>query len=269
MALIELVLATRHAKDRALARIFARLGFKIVVPPDLDTDSLGAFAGGPARALPPAQAALAKAKLGLAAYPARYALASEGSFGPHPFMPFAAAGEEWLVLLDSETGVVVRHRRLSARTNFAHREVRIGDDLSPFLARALFPSHALVATAPDLTVEKGLADRATLDARLARHGSLRLETDMRAHANPTRMREIRRAGLEFARRLATPCPVCAAPGFGKVGARPGLRCEACGAATPMTASEIHGCEICGHREDRPRADGLSAAPSLHCPACNP
>lgn len=269
MALTELVLATRHAKDRALARVFAAIGFRIVVPPDLDTDSLGAFAGGPARTLPPAEAALEKTKLGLAAYRARYALASEGGFGPHPALPFAAAGEEWLVLFDAETGRVARHRRLSARTNFASRDARFGDDLAPFLARARFPSHALVATSPEGTVEKGIVERATLESLLARRGALRLETDMRAHLNPTRMREIRSAGLEFARRLATPCPACAAPGFGRIGARPGLRCEACGAATPMVAAEIHGCAVCGHREERPRADGLVSAPSLHCPECNP
>jgi hypothetical protein len=45
------------------------------------------------------------------------------------------------------------------------------------------------------------------------YGTAFVETDMRAHRNPTRMRAIKRATLDLVRRFRSPCPVCAAPGF--------------------------------------------------------
>jgi len=45
-------------------------------------------------------------------------------------------------------------------------------------------------------------------------GRVWLETDMRAHCNPTRMRSIRRLGIALVRRLQTPCSECGSPGLG-------------------------------------------------------
>jgi hypothetical protein len=100
-------------------------------------------------------------------------------------------------------------------------------------------------------------------------GLARIDADLRAHMNPTRLAALGRLGQRLAERLATPCPGCSAPGFGRVDARLGLPCEQCGEATDLVRAEIHGCGVCGHREDRPRADGLMAADAGHCPECNP
>ena len=100
-------------------------------------------------------------------------------------------------------------------------------------------------------------------------GLARLEADMRAHLNPTRMQSLNVRAERIAQRLASPCPKCAAPGFGRIGTRGGLICEACGEATEMVAAEVFGCAACTHQEVRPRSDGLSRAPVNSCPACNP
>lgn len=96
-----------------------------------------------------------------------------------------------------------------------------------------------------------------------------VETDMRAHFNPLRMAVIRRLAFKLARRLATPCPACAAPGWGMIDQAKGLPCEACGTATEMIFAEIFTCTQCLHREERPRLDGLREAPAGRCPSCNP
>jgi hypothetical protein len=276
------VLATRHGKEAAIARpLRAALGLRVVVPPDLDTDQLGTFTGEVPRPGSPLDAARRKARLGLAAAPPGIAaaLASEGSFGPHPATPFLAAATELLLFVDPARGIEVVEQMTTHETNFRHLVVEPGDSMERFLTRARFPSHALIvrpnAGPPAQGIVKAIRDRATLDAAIAAaaaaspDGAARIETDMRAHLNPTRLRTIRQLAFRLARRLATRCPACATPGFGMVDVVAGLPCEECGAPTAMVAREVWGCASCGHREERPRRDGRTAAPAGNCPECNP
>ena len=100
-------------------------------------------------------------------------------------------------------------------------------------------------------------------------GEVQLETDMRAHCNPTRMASIRQLSFRLVRRIATPCPSCQAPGWGLIDVLPGLPCGWCGQPTALIRAEIHGCVRCDHRQERPRRDGLRQADPGQCPFCNP
>jgi hypothetical protein len=82
------------------------------------------------------------------------------------------------------------------------------------------------------------------------------ETDMRAQYNPSRMQAIGELADKLAQRLATSCPKCAAPGWGRIKAEKGLNCEYCDQPTEMIAHEIYGCVLCDHTETLPRVDGL-------------
>ena len=266
------VLATRHGKEQALAEPLARLtGLALHVPEDLDTDRLGTFTGEVARPAPMRETARLKARLGIEASGLGAALASEGSFGPHPVLPFAAAAHEMLLFLDDEQGIEIVETRLSPETNFAALDLDGGaPDLDAFLARIGFPGHGVVLRAGERIV-KGIRDRKTLERAIGQAGDqpLRLETDMRAHMNPTRMGEIAKLGEQLALRLATPCPACGAPGFGVVRSETGLACEDCGAPTALTRALVFGCARCAHEETRPRPDGRWAATPAECPECNP
>jgi hypothetical protein len=154
------------------------------------------------------------------------------------------------------------------------------EDPSTWLKQVGFPSHAVIARPADASPgrsdwHKDLSSTAALAEALAAcrradsRGQVWLEADMRAHRNPTRMRSIRRVGVALARRLATPCPSCMAPGWGLLDIRPGLPCGSCGTATELTAAEIWGCVACGHQVERPRRDGRSGADPGDCPWCNP
>ena len=70
-----------------------------------------------------------------------------------------------------------------------------------------------------------------------------------------------------ARRLATRCPRCATPGFGRAGNETGLPCRICATPTPLARSEIHSCPACPHRIERP-VPAAWADPAV-CPECNP
>jgi hypothetical protein len=274
------VLATNHGKARAIGpALLATADLSVVPADDIDTDRLGTFTGEVERPGDILQTAVAKARLGMAATGSRLGLASEGSFGPHPAVPFMPAGLEVLVLVDDEAGVVIGEERLEEDTNFAHVRVRPGDDPSSWLDHVRFPSHAVIvrpnAGDPRRAMAKGLTDAREVErairaaARESLDGRARLETDMRAHLNPTRMRSIASLARALGVRLATPCPACRAPGFGRAGVVTGLPCRWCGLPTDLVLRERWSCEQCRHAEERPRPDGIDGADPAHCGACNP
>jgi len=273
-------LATRHAKERAIALPMRfELGLELAVPPDLDTDALGTFCGEVARQGTPAQVCLRKARLGIAATGLPLALANEGSFGPHPNVPFIAADIEMMTFVDDERGLVVTETLVSESTNYGHREARSVDELTAWLPSIGFPSHALIVRpksgAPGVPAEKGIVSIDHLKSAIERvvgsspDATAWIETDMRAHHNPTRMAVIQQLAFRLARRLATSCPACVTPGWGRTGVVEGLPCELCDEPTGMTRFEVFGCVACAHREDRPRGDHRQTAPPQYCPECNP
>lgn len=261
-------LATQHGKERALAPPLARRIGLIVQTAAIDTDAFGTFTGTTPRTGTAAQAALAKARAGMAATGLPLGLASEGSFGPHPWLPFGAGGIETLAFINATRGLELTLSAVSRRTNFAHHIITEREDIAPFLARIGFPAHALVVRSPDGSLlASGVAHMDAL-APLAWPGN-RLETDMRAHLNPTRMAAIRALASRLATRLATLCPACHSPGFGEVDVLRGLPCATCGQPTQGVRSIIHGCTVCGHQQTHPRPDGATAASPATCDWCNP
>ena len=272
------VVATMHGKERAIGpALESQLGMGVVVPPDIDTDTLGTFTGEIPRAGSMRDAALAKARLGMRLANVRIGIASEGSFGPHPAIPFIPAATELLLLVDNERGIIVTEHVLTERTNFDHLVVAPDDDLQPFLSRVRFPSHAMIVR-PNSglgPIHKGIIDpilvhRLVRDvSRASADGKARIETDMRAHLNPTRMKEIAQLAEKFTRRLATLCPACGTPGYGIVKSETGLPCGECGIETELVKTLISGCASCQFTESKPRTDGLNFATAAQCPQCNP
>lgn len=262
-------LATMHGKEQAIAPAFSSvLGVEITVPEGLDTDCLGTFTREVLRPGTMRETALRKARMGLEASGLSLAVASEGSFGPHPVIPFLPAGHELLVFVDVERGIEIVEEQVSGSTNFAALEVTRGTNVDAFLAGMGFPEHALVVRS-DTVMLKGVQSRAHLDRLIAAGGQVHLETDMRAHMNPSRMREIAHLADRLARRIATPCPACGAPGFGRKAVERGLVCSGCGEATSLVRTVVHGCVLCPNEQFFPRDDGRLTASPAECPECNP
>ncbi|MFM7635263.1 MAG: DUF6671 family protein [Cyanobacteriota bacterium] len=274
----QLCLTTHHGKQRALARAFrSGLGAELLVS-DCDTDQLGSFSGEVERSGDALSTCRRKAELGLERSGLSLGLASEGSFGPHPTVPLLSAGVELLVFLDRERQLEVVEQQLELRTNYSRFRLEPGADPGPWLERIGFPGHAVIVRPeadPPVPCVKGIQsvsalERAIAHCRSAAAGEpLVLDTDMRAHLNPTRMASIRRLGFKLVRRLASACPACGAPGWGRSGTRPGLPCGWCGSPTELVAADVWGCGACDHQEERPRADGRQQADPGHCPYCNP
>lgn len=274
------LLATMHGKEQVIAPLAARfLGLRVEAVQGLDTDAFGTFNREIARAGSPLDAARAKIAAAFALAPdVPVALASEGSFGPHPQMPFCALNREIVVMIDRETGLELVGNHAALNTNFAHAVVADSASGRAFAAQAGFPAHGLIVLgvrgsrpAPDLALFKAIADEtalaAAVEAAIAASGAAFVETDMRAHRNPRRMRAIKRAMIDLIRRARSRCPDCARPGFAMTERMSGLPCAWCAGPTRLTRAEVWGCLRCGYRNERPVAK--NAADPMHCEACNP
>lgn len=268
-------LATMHGKEAALAPPLARAGLEVRRVAGVDTDALGTFTGEIPRAGSLHEAAEAKARLAIARSGGDLGLASEGAYGPHPQIPVMPFGVETLVLVDAARDLVLSETTVARRPVYDHAEVAGLEALEPFLARIGFPDHAVIVQPVDGgPARKGLRSRAALARALAGAadaspgGLARVQTDMRAHMNPTRMTAIAALAERFADRLARACPACGAPGWGAVRPGPPLPCACCGGETMARGAAILGCACCDH--EAPGATGGAArGDPAQCPACNP
>lgn len=268
-------LLTQHGKERVIAPLFTEaLGAEVRRVHGYDTDQLGTFTRDVQRPGDQLETARRKAVLGAELSGRPLALASEGAFRPGPFGLYLL-NLELVVLVDRE-----RSREIVGRSEAITRGVMTTvaseDELERVAEKAGFPGHALVVRpndGEDRPIRKGLASRAALLEAYAEVRALSptklvlVESDLRAHMNPTRMENIGRATADLLRRILTPCPGCGAPGFGLVRSLSGLPCADCGAPTRSKRAEEHGCIACEHLEVR-AIEERSADP-MHCDACNP
>lgn len=269
------LLASMHEKERAIAKPFLdRLSCTLAVH-DFNTDQFGTFTGEIERRLSPYETCRLKAETAADQHGYRLSVASEGSFGPHPAIPFIASAQEWMVFVDKEQGWVIAEQLISQKTNYAMITIDKTTDITAFLNRTAFPSHALtLQTGSDKRVlAKGIRDLVCLKEWMARgfksEGSLLLGTDMRAMMNPTRMAVLGELADKLTRRIATPCPECQAPGFGFKTTQGNLPCRLCEAPTSFYKEEVLACVQCGYQESKARGDGLVESEPAYCDYCNP
>ncbi len=134
-----------HGKEKAIAPAFAdRLGLLVRPAGALDTDALGTFTGEIPRQGTMLEVAVRKAQLGMETSRLPLGLASKGTFGPHPAVPFFPAGMELLVFVDDERGLIVHESLVAEATNFAHLVAVPGATLDAFLDQIGFPAHGLI-----------------------------------------------------------------------------------------------------------------------------
>ncbi|QQE63961.1 hypothetical protein GFS31_06330 [Leptolyngbya sp. BL0902] len=268
------VLATMHRKEQAIApRLEMPLGLTVTVPAGFDTDGFGTFTGEVTRPADQLATARLKAEAALDYTGETLAIASEGSFGPHPQIPFVPCNRELVVLIDRQHGLEIVGECLSTETNYRQQPLRSWQDAEAFAAAVDFPSHGLIVRADGTVLAKGITTESALstavEAALRQAATVQIETDMRALYNPTRMGVIAQATEDLLRAIAQTCPNCACPGFREVKRWPGLPCGLCGTPTLLTRLVRHQCQRCDYQQDQAPADLPTAADPLHCPYCNP
>jgi hypothetical protein len=267
--------ATMHGKEQLAAEPFLQLlGARVTAPNGLNTDLLGTFAGDIPRTLSPIDAARVKARLGMHIDNTPLGLASEGTFAPTPNSPGLVENTELLLFIDDvlQIEVVEISRVMSPLPG--PRTISDMDAGLAFATRTGFPQQGIVLAASDgdgPTWRKDLRTTAeltrALDELFDTVNEVTIQPDYRAHACPARAEHLRALAERLAQRIATPCPVCAAPGWGPVASEPGLPCRDCGEPTELEAHTVEGCARCSHRVRTPVA-ARRASPEW-CAHCNP
>ena len=272
-----IVIATKHKKQHAIAPLLEKeLGVTCIVPENLDTDALGTFCGEIERALSPIDAAKTKCMLAMELTGTDLAVASEGSFGAHPLLYFLPADDELLVLIDKKNGLEITVREVSTKTNYNAKEVNSEEDLLAFAQSALFPGHGLILKDKKegyTAIAKGIIDAKelleTFRQFMTNYGSVYVETDMRAHLNPSRMAVIEETTKKLIAKVKTTCPSCQTPGFGIKEATAGLPCENCKAPTKSTLYHVYACQKCNHTHEAYFPNGKQEEDPTYCDRCNP
>jgi hypothetical protein len=273
----KLLIATKHEKEKVIAPILEReLGVKCFTIQDFDTDELGTFSGEVERTHDALTTAREKCIRAMKLADCDLAVASEGSFGPHPSLFFAPADEELLVFIDQKNNLEVIAKSLSTATNFAGSEIASETALRDFAEQAKFPSHSLILKNDRdnfTAIEKGISDATTLYSAfrnmMHEHGKVYAETDMRAMHNPSRMLVIEETTHKLAEKLKTCCPECQCPGFSVTRVLSGLPCDLCNFPTRSTLSLISGCQRCGFESEQRYPHGKQTEDPMHCDLCNP
>lgn len=273
----KIALLTQHGKERVINPVLeSALGCTVEHIHGYDTDVLGTFTRDIPRDGTQLEAARKKARMGMTLSGLPVGVASEGSFGPDPFTGMFTWNVEMVVLLDDRTGLEV--------VGISQAAAQCGDvvtadwnEATRFATRYGFPQHQLVLRSQrkdTTTIHKGIADwdqlKTLFDTVSSEPdtGKVFIESDLRAHANPTRMENIRRATVNLAARLNSHCPACQAPGYWATKAVAGLPCALCSAPTKLPKGEVWQCVACDHQEARLKPD-TERAEAKHCQLCNP
>lgn len=273
----DLIIATKHEKEKVIAPILEKeLGVKCFINPNLDTDRLGTFTGEVDRKDDPITTARNKCLMAMKLTNCDLAVASEGSFGPHPSLYFIPADFEFLLFIDKKNDLEIIVSELSSDTNFNAKEIKTKKELNEFSTNANFPSHGLIIRKSKYDFEdiiKGITNKEQLNNAfnkfITNFDTVYIETDMRAMYNPTRMNVIKHATHKLAEKINTLCPVCKMPGFGITDSVSGLPCELCNYPTRGTLSHIYSCEKCKFTDSKQFPHGKQTEDPMYCDFCNP
>lgn len=275
------VIATMHHKEQAIAPLIeSALSVKTLVPVNFNTDSFGTFTRETERPADQLATARLKAEAALKLTGETLAIASEGSFGPHPQIPFVACNRELVLLCDHQHQLEIVGEVISTETNYQSQTVRTPEAAIAFAQSIGFPAHGVVvmrashpqpteSLAKGITTEADLAEAVTIAIEQSPERNAHVETDMRALYNPTRMAVIAQATQDLIEKIEQRCPSCGYPGFTVVQRQPGLPCSLCKAATLLPLADIYRCQHCQFQQKQRFPDSVQFADPSRCFYCNP
>lgn len=272
------VIATMHRKELAIAPILERsLGVRVTVPQDFDSDLFGTFTRDIERPASQVETAKLKADKALELTDADLAIASEGSFFPHPMLGIPC-NREIVFLLDKKHNLTVYGEFFSTDTNFRHQEISSYEQAYEFALKVGFPDHAVLlmldaTTSAKETIYKGITSenllKESVHGLLKQSSRIHIETDMRSLYNPTRMNNIAKATEDLVRKLQQLCPNCNFVNFDVVKKTKGLPCELCGLPTQVTRAHLYQCDRCQFQQEILFPDEIQIADPMYCAYCNP
>ncbi len=273
----KLLVATKHGKQEVLKPLLEMaLNVKCFISTEFDTDLYGTFSGEILRKEDALSTLRKKCLEAMSYYNCDLAVASEGSFGPHPSAFFSTADDELLIFIDLKNNIEIVGRKVSMETNFASKSCRNLAEFEQFLDQVNFPSHKVILkNTGDYPSEiyKDSANRqeavCIFETLLEKNGSVFVETDMRAMNNPTRMNVIKEAAEQLILKIKSLCPECQFPGFSVTSAVPGLPCSCCNFRTKSILYNEYCCSKCDFSEKKYFPRNIQSEDPMYCDNCNP
>ncbi len=269
--------STKHGKEEILEPLLAEIDMSCIRA-NVDTDRFGTFTGEVERTGSVRETLLKKIQAASESQEdARFILASEGSFGPHPVIGFMPTDLESLLLWDRKLNVKIYAEFLS--TNSVHGERKLGprDDFRSALEELGFPDHGVIVHPEDslIPIFKGLhTDHEVAQAMIdcfssSASGRVIIANDLRACHNPTRKTAIFEAAKVLLEKLKSICPSCNYPGFAITKGIPGLICSECGEPSQIAKAVLFECVSCAFSDEKERSDGKRFIEPSECEFCNP
>lgn len=272
------VLATMHNKERVISpQLEQGLGVTVSVPYGFNTDRFGTFTREIQRAGNQLDAARKKALAGMELTGFDLGIASEGSFGAHPSIPFLPSNLEIVVLIDRRNNLEIIGHYRSSDIRVRGQEVMTPEEAKTIAHSWGFPDQGVIVRLSEKSNRNIYKDIKTIDKleevskRLLSKWFVKrifLETDMRAHRCPGRMESIKMATLDLIENCKSICPKCATPGFVITDTVKGLLCSHCNLPTDLVKGTVYTCQKCQYKENKPVTEKMYAEPG-ECQWCNP
>jgi hypothetical protein len=274
----KIILTTKHDKEKAIAPVFKEALDCEVIHLNLDTDQLGTFSGEIEREFSPLECARKKCLWGLEVSGESIGMATEATFGPHPAIELLPFHHELIYFYDKDSNFELCTDIMTSDTNFRSAKIERFETLQEFSKLTHFPSHGLILKSIGCEkplIIKGIQDCKTLEQafeeclKKSKHRLVLVQTDMRAHMNPTRMKMITEVATKLTKLLQTYCPNCRNPGWSIKEQVYGLECMNCLAPTPLVKHQISRCDFCCYQITDQNKDLFSNANPEFCSFCNP
>lgn len=199
----KLVIATMHKKEHVIAPLLQKaLKVDIVIPSDFDSDQFGTFTREIKRHRDQLDTARAKVLAAMEITNTDLGVASEGSFGIHPSIPFVQSNLELLLLIDKKHNYEIRGHHRTSATNMRGEYIKTQQEALDFADQIGFPEHGVIvrkSANSNEMIHKNIHNKEQLIKTVndmlshASDKTIFIETDMRAHRNPTRMIAIQKA----------------------------------------------------------------------------
>ena len=275
----KIVIATMHEKEKIIAPILKNnLNLTPIILKNFDTDKYGTFAGEVKRKLNQLDTARKKAFDAIRISGVDLAIASEGSFGLHPSLPFIQSNLEVVVLIDQKNGFEISGYFNTTETNMDGQYVSSSVEAISFARKVGFPEHGVIVKKrqdskfnlfKNIKTEKELENIVNKLLKSIFTKKIFIETDMRAHKNPTRMKAIEQATFNLVKNIQSECPKCFSPGFIVNDIEKGLICFDCSMPTILPKNYIFMCMKCNYVEKTPNIKHGKQADPFYCGYCNP
>lgn len=275
------VLASMHKKEEVIAPVLKeKVGIDLLVPKGFNSDEFGTFSGEVKRRGNQLEAAQRKAERAMAFSNETLAIASEGSFGSHPVIPFFPFNREIVLLKDRENSLELIGMATSTEANYKGSKVNSFEEALSFAESIGFPETGVIVKVRETShkgteIIKGIVSTDLLEEAVqtlldcSEDKSIFIETDLRAMYNPRRMKVIEAATKDMVSKMTSLCPNCSWPGYQISERVKGLPCSWCSLPTDLIKAHIYECKKCGYNEKETFPNGEESADPGNCNFCNP